>query len=59
MIVQFDFGVYANIYFLAIKIFHPGNDIGDTGFSIFKPAFFCQASISSIDHVPDELVSEK
>ena len=46
-------------YFLPIKIFHPGIVIGATGFSIFNPAFFCQASISGTDHVPDELVNEK
>jgi len=59
MIVQLDFDLYTNLYFLATKIFHPGIVIGATGFSIFNPALFCHASISGIDQVPDELVNEK
>jgi hypothetical protein len=40
---------------------YPGDDIGDTElFKYLNPAhLFAQASMSSIDHVPDELVSEK
>ena len=47
------------LYFLAIKICQPGITTVVTGLSIFKPAAFCQPSISVLDHVPDELVSEK
>ena len=48
----------SNNYFLATIIFHPGIVMVVTGFSGFRPAFFCQDSISSADQLPEALITE-